>query len=496
MELAYRWIESADLGSGLLLLTIFLFSMAAAVLAFGKRKGPPIVREMTLRELSDIWMKKEKKKETETKTIPISELSSLWRDEKLIAELGRLPELKSHRAASFMAQYVIQGSWFQKAPLQKAICVQILHLLDQEGDCPSVVSMNGDVEGSWDENTYQILGRTTLLDHSLNVAEQAVRLLGESESWHVIPDTMIAALGHDLGKLQSLRGHLYSTGEHPLAAGLPLNRLAGFQGLPRKDEILQAIKLHHKRPDGLLGKTLKKADQLARQKELEKVAALVTVLEPDRDNAEESASHDEKSNQETVAPEPAQQDTAQKAAAAWQAQIDIYGDSEEVDKANDAADVPELMDISAWFDADQFLEELKPFINKMFGRRFLAFSMPDGHVFFQTKVLEEVARKQAERAGCMEIATMAQKDPTMRQVLLTIVQQLRGENDIIARGLIKDNFFGGYFSVTKKIGKNIKGYYTPFHAEAFGSIAEMEQSKSETLRNIQSVKPYLNDENE
>ncbi|MEW6289947.1 MAG: HD domain-containing protein [Thermodesulfobacteriota bacterium] len=491
MELVHRWIESADLGNGLLWLVIFLFSVATAVLVFGKRKSPPLVREMTLRELSGIWTKKE----TGTKTIHISELSSLWRDEKLIAALDlRLPELKNQRAASFMERYVRQESWFQKAALQKAVCGQILQMLDQEGNCPSVVSMNGDVEGSWDENTYQLLARTTLLDHSLNVAEQVVRLLGENESWHVIPDTMIAALGHDLGKLQSLRGHLYSTGEHPLAAGLPLSRLAGFQGLPRKDEILRAINLHHKRPDGLLGKTLKKADQLARQKELEKIAELVATPESNKDNVEESTPHNGKANEEKIAPEPARQDTPQRAAAAWQAQIDIYGDSEKADKADDVSDIPELMDISAWFDAEQFLGELKPYINKMFGRRFLAFSMPDGHVYFQTKVLEEVARKQSERAGCMEIATMAQKDPTMRQVLLTIVQQLRSENDIIARGLIKDNFFGGYFTVTKKIGKSMKGYYTPFHAEAFGSIAEMEQNKSDTLRNIQSVKPYLNDE--
>jgi hypothetical protein len=155
--------------------------------------------------------------------------------------------------------------------------------------------------------------------------------------------------------------------------------------------------------------------------------------------------------------------------------------------------VPKLMNISAWFDAKEFLNELKPYINKMYSRRFLAFSMPNGYVYFQTKVLEEGARKQAERAGHMEIAAMAQNDLTMRQVLFTIVQQLRRENDIIARGLIKDNFFGGYFMVTKKIGKSVKGYYTPFHAEAFGSIAEMEQGKSKTLRNIQKVEPYLND---
>ncbi len=149
------------------------------------------------------------------------------------------------------------------------------------------------------------------------------------------------------------------------------------------------------------------------------------------------------------------------------------------------------MDIAAWFDAALFLNELKPYINKMFGRRFMAFSMSDGHVYFQVKVLEEVARKLAEQAGSMEIATMAQGDESMRSVLLSIVNHLRADHEVIARGLIKDTFFGGYFNVTRKIGKPIKGYYTPFHAEAFGSIADMEQNKSKILRDIVKVSPYL-----
>lgn len=98
----------------------------------------------------------------------------------------------------------------------------------------------------------------------------------------------------------------------------------------------------------------------------------------------------------------------------------------------------------------------------------------------------------------MEIATMGQGDESMRSVLLTIVNHLRADHEVIARGLIKDNFFGGYFNVTRKIGKSIKGYYTPFHAEAFaakghtaGSIAEMEQNKPKMLRDIVKVSPYL-----
>lgn len=65
---------------------------------------------------------------------------------------------------------------FEKFPQQKAVCGQILHLLDKEEDCPSVVDIHGDVKGNWDENTYQLFARTTLLDHSLNVAEQTVQL--------------------------------------------------------------------------------------------------------------------------------------------------------------------------------------------------------------------------------------------------------------------------------------------------------------------------------
>ncbi len=165
------------------------------------------------------------------------------------------------------------SSWFKQFPHQKAVCIAILKLLDEEGNCPSVVDLKGDVEGNWDENTYKLLAQTPLLDHSINVAEAAIELLDDEETGHVIPDTAIAALGHDLGKLESIRSYLYSLGEHPLAAGRPLAAVSGFNELKRKEEILQAIRLHHKMPQGLIGKTLKKADQKARQKELEEAVA-------------------------------------------------------------------------------------------------------------------------------------------------------------------------------------------------------------------------------
>ncbi len=224
---------------------------------------------------------------------------------------------------------------------------------------------------------------------------------------------------------------------------------------------------------------MKQADQKARQKELEESALKINITK-NTNPVERSHAPDRK--QRGAAP-----------ATIRRAQQDIYDETEGADREKRKTEKPELMDISGWFDAAGFLDELKPYINKMFGRRFMAFSMADGHVYFQTRVLGDVARKMAERAGNMEIATMGQRDESMRSVLLSIVNHLRTDHEVIARGLIKDNYFGSYFNVIRKIGKPMKGYYTPFHAEAFGSIAEMEQSKPKMLRDIVKVSLYMDD---
>ncbi len=467
-----RFIREIDWNTGFLGLIIVLLVTIAAIFNFGRKKEKDEL-EIRLQDLSRLWTK------DGDRTIHISKLSPLWRDENTITTQETTVHFQHERIYVFM-EMIDSKPWFKKFPRHKAVCLQILLLLDQEGHCTSVVDVQGDVEGSWDDSTYKLLAQTSLLDHSLNVAEETIALLSENNALHVIPDTMIAALAHDLGKLESIRGYLYSLGEHPLAAGRPLGRIPEFKKLPKKDEILQAIKLHHKKPNGLLGKTLKKADQRARQKELDR------------------STQESKSAQKGQLPaaEENQQRQHSKNQAAWKAQEDIYNESREPKPQPHTPVTPQRIDISSWFDSQAFLEELKPYINKMFGRRFMAFSMADGHVYFQAKVLEEVARKMAEQAGCMEVATMGSRDESMRDILFTIVNLLRSNEDVIARGLIKDTFFGGYFTVTRKVGKSMKGYYTPFHAEAFGSIAEMEQTKPKMLRDIIKVTPYLEEGSE
>ncbi|MDD2466605.1 MAG: HD domain-containing protein [Desulfobulbus sp.] len=452
---------------------LMLLVLAGILVLRNEEQDPSFLEQMTLSALSQRWIRP--KTSTRIEGVKhISELAYLWRNEQVIAEGIEKIELSHPRSLSFASQ-LRTWSFFNQAPRQRAVCLEIIHLLDREGQCPSVVDVQGDVEAAWEQNTYRILAKTTLLDHSFNVAEQVVNLLSDHQAWHVIPDTMVAALAHDLGKLKSARGSLYALGEHPLAAGAIISAIPGFKELSRKEDILRAIKMHHKLTEGLLGKTLKKADQQARQQELERWVGVQATEEIKESNEEEA---------KEKPPQPSSREAVQRV------QADIYGES--IDPAPSRGEIapPQRMDISRWFDAAGYLALLKPYINRLDGRRFFAFSMADGLVYFQVKVLEEMARKQAQAAGCMEIATMAQGDPTMREVLFSVVQFLRREHEVIATHLIKATYFGGYFLVTRKHSKEMRGYYTPFHAEAFGSISEMERGKPDLLRDIISVSPY------
>ena len=548
-------------------LAVVLAGLAGAVLLRSRESRPPDTREIALGELAACWTKT-----SVPRTVHIADLVHLWRDERVARTEAETLTLAHPRAAAFLRQ-LDNWPFFRSCPEQGAVCRQLVQLLDREGDCPSVVDVRGDVEAAWEANTYRLLAQTTLLDHSLDVADQVVRLLADNQAWHVIPDTLVAALAHDLGKLPSARGTLYALGEHPLAAGSMLASIEKFKELSKKEEISKAIKLHHKKAEGLLGKTLKRADQLARQKELERAiegiakvrsqgaaaapapVAVVqapvqgAVMSPTESGGMEvqcetptdpstvsdsndpvtvkgresapTAIHDEPAAPgvsdepvERVTPDPRVQPDSQTvqsavapieptapvltsssqptgAAAAWQAQRDIYGDDDEESATRAKKQVLKMANISHWFDPDAFLESMKPYINKVTGRRFMAFSMSDGIIYFQAKVLEEVARKQAEQAGAMDVVTLASDDPTMREILMSVVNHFRVDRDIIARGMIKDAFFGGYFTVKKKDGPPLKGFYTPFDAEAFGSIAQMENEKPEKLQNLLSIEPTI-----
>lgn len=450
--------------------TLLLYILG--VLTLGRKKLPINTgqQEIPISDLAEIWAESKR-----TGQIHIRDIAPLWRKSTITEEERSDYTFKYPEVEKWFQANISEQPWFNEAEAHMEICYQLLQMLEKEAPCPSVVNPSNDVEASWDTNTYNMLGQTSLLDHSLHVAEQTITLLIDAGAHHVIPDAMVAALGHDIGKLPTNRTHLYSLGEHPLAAGRVLAEIKLFGELSRKEEISKAIKHHHMRPEGLIGKTLKKADQKARQQELEEAVNLPKQQE-------------EADAEDTI--ELASLPTVENGLAR-QADADIYGGDEKAELSNNTTTGSiKRVNISNWFAPEAFLNELKPYINRLEGRRFMAFSMPGGYVYFQPKAIEEVTRKLAEKAGAMDIAIMADKDKSMQKVLFSVVEQFRRGHDMIARDLINDQYFGGYFTIKMQSGKTMKGYFTPFKAEAFGSIAELENSKKGILKNFVSVDVY------
>ena len=466
---------------------------------------------VSLREICPVWIKKEGnlspldiKEENGKIQVSLDGMAHVWREprdagDEVNDEKLEPVKLRNERAAKFYQRFVSVDEGHRVA------IGHLLMLLDQEGDCASVVSQQaapGDVETSWDSNTYRKLGAVSLLDHTLNVAELVITECNREEAEHMINDAVIAALGHDIGKLPSKQPNVYSFGDHPLTSANIVKDIPVVSRLKHKDEILNAIKLHHKGDSNdLLTKILKDADMKARQAELELVGAQIRKKEAvensqpvqSQDEAKEKTPEEKSDPQLIPAEVPSPNLPPIDSTAAWQTQHDIYGISGTDEKKSDSQQKTQIqeMDISRWFDADQCLSEIKRHINILDGNKFQAFSMPTGTVYVQTGLISNILMDQAQKAEVSEIALYSKGNRNaMQSVLLAAVNIFRRRN-LIEASQVGDGFFGGHFAVRSRNGGRIKGFYAPFRVEAFlssgESLGDLEQRKKGRLANFTSV---------
>lgn len=435
------------------------------------------VEDIHISELTKYW-----EKGLETGEIHIKNIAPIWKNNSIepVQQLDREP-FQNDDIERFFINFIENSSWFNNAFQHKEVCYNLLKLLDEEGDCPSVVNVSNDTEASWDTTTYKLLSSVTLTDHTLRVAEKTVEILDEKQLVFVIPDAMVTALGHDIGKLPSNKSNMYSLGEHPLAAGKVLTKVKSFKDLAKKDEITRAIKMHHRQGDGLLGKTVREADQKSRQLELDYACENTEVQverTPKKDPLPAETADPKQKTKSSPARKAPNLDTGGSAVKAAQ---DIYGIESPAVKGG-----KNKVNITTWFDIGRFVRDLRPFINKIDKRVFTAFSMPNGYVYIQPGIIETVVKQIAADAGQIDIPTFSYKDKAMQNIMVAVVDYCRA-NDIIAESLIDPGYFGGYFNITTRKGKVFKGFYTPFLADPFGQIGELESLKTGMLKNFSSV---------
>lgn len=231
---------------------------------------------LELEDLSALWMQQRRKimyeKLRSSNDIGIEDLSFLWRTPFQGDNQQFIPKFKYDRSQQFFNDHIAGKEIFNSCATQRSACIRILQILEENGEEPSVVDLyrsedtkNKDSDSQRDEKNFALLRKISLLDHSINVCEQAVEVLTRKEAEHVIPDCFIACLGHDLGKLPEAHNAFYNTHDHAASAGKVLVKVEELAKLPRRKDIMRAIKIHHRESKDLLSEVVQEADVMARE---------------------------------------------------------------------------------------------------------------------------------------------------------------------------------------------------------------------------------------
>ncbi|RMG61219.1 MAG: HD domain-containing protein, partial [Deltaproteobacteria bacterium] len=232
-----------------------------------------------------------KSREDERFEVALEKLSKLWTEGEVHgAEVvppvasRTLPAFNSKELNEFyknhLAPYVETALYSATMGPALDVIIKVLVILDTDGDCPSVVDAAGDPEADAYGSSYGLLKKVTLREHSIHVAEEAVRIISGryKEPEMLLGRVLIVALAHDLGKIPRFRsGPAYVLGNHPAISAAVLEPLV--TDLPGKEEVLKAVRDHHSATssDPLI-RILNEADRRAREREVGMLAGASALV--------------------------------------------------------------------------------------------------------------------------------------------------------------------------------------------------------------------------
>ncbi|RLB13759.1 MAG: hypothetical protein DRG82_15105 [Deltaproteobacteria bacterium] len=374
----------------------------------------------------------------------------------------------------------------------------LLSLLDQQGDCPSVVRLNqhgwtiispatpghentvrifghgwGYFHGKEDRgyqpignvrdsrNIYDLLAEISLLDHSLNVAEKMIQHIRKTRSRDpelLLGKILVTALGHDVGKIPHLIGpHKYSKGDHSYISYLVLKRAIFTDCSPQQEEILKAVREHHLQIQEGLTYALRKADQAAREMETEMLA---------------SAGKDVSDFINII-------------------QARNEPDTGAEDKGKTVTKAPQPIDLD-WLDIKEFLGLIEPHINVEKEGRYQAFSMNHGLVYLTLDLVSETVILLAKKHAHPEVLINADTREKKRQIEYTVKTLLNRQGFIPS--FIGDGYSGARFALLRKNRKKTIGIYMPVDVRAFGTcLGDLEKRKKKApfISRISEVHPLV-----
>ncbi len=433
---------------------------------------PKSIKEKALADASWFW--------AET-VIDFREIAKIWREsesEQTAAPVLR-PAFKHVEIERFFSEMIEKRRTIKNA--RKTVIVKLLKMLDEEGDCPSVVKMNPlEAEGKFPEDTFSMLATIPLYQHTLQVARKCAAKVNQEV---MLPDIFIVSLAHDIGKIPSYHDKMYSTGDHPLISAIILNGITEYASLANRDELDKIIREHHLiKTDYPLTKMLKQCDQAVRKEEL----AVLIGEAVERDKT--SAKNRDTSPQNPVRVTASEKPTAKNAAAPEDQQSHPLGELESQEFPD-----PVAQKLPSWFDAETILSAIKKRINQLEatpkGQRWsavstnleLVFANPDG----LWAAIKEVSGKSPE------ILAADADEGTKRDLLYTIVWELSRVKDAIATEYVSEKYYTTKATIVTGAGKGFTALLVPFRTKAFGENgATLEVLKSPLLKKmVREIKP-------
>jgi hypothetical protein len=445
----------------------------------GELIGTPIhekIEKKTLAEVSRTW----NKAALSGNIVDFREIAKLWREsetERASVPLPR-PTFNHWEIERFFSEMIenrrtIKGD-------RRTVIVKLLKLLDEEGDCPSVVKMNPlEAENKYSKETFSMLATIPLYLHTIQVARKFAAKVNQDV---MLPDIFIVSLGHDIGKIPSYHDKMYSTVDHPLISAIILNGITEYASLSNRDELDKIIREHHLlKADYPLTKMLKQCDQDVRKEEL---AVLIG----------EAVERDKTSKIEDIQPQkPERQAVTQKP------------DAKNSTPPEDTRDHPlgvletqefpdlEALELPSWFDADAILSAVKKRINQLEatskGLRWSAVSTTSGLVFANPDGLWEAVKEVSGKDPNMLAADA--DEATKRNMLYTFVRELSRAKDAIATEYVHEKHYTTKVTIMTGAGKGINTFLVPFRTRAFGiNSATLEMQKSPLLKKmVKDIKP-------
>ncbi len=454
---------------------MLLFTVSAAVgISFGyygSRKWIPAVEPVderteftevaNLADLSHLWTDDE---------IEIKDAACLWRERtaKQSSQQPR-PEFKHEEIDQFFTEMIEDRPSVRG--VRRTLIIKILTMIDEEGDCPSVVRTHKDeAEHMYSDDSYALLATVPLYRHTLTVTRN---FIAKADQEALLADMIIIALAHDIGKIPSYHDGMYSSGDHPVIAGLILNNIPEYISLPNRDDIHRAITGHHLlKSDNILTDGLKLSDHEARQTEL---AALYAAARERRKSEPEDSGKPPNAPPEPVGTEGKSHHPTEKR----NHPLRSLESSERF--------YPTKLDVPEWFNVDAILAALKKRINFVEstpnGEKWSAVSTSQGLVFVSPDGLWATIKEVSEYDP--KVLASEGFESEKRNLLFTVVSELSRTRAAIATQYVADGYYTTQVSIITGGGKRLPYLLIPFTAEAFGEKpSALESLKTAQLKRM------------